>query len=109
MELHKLLYLCKREAQLLISSDESYSLTITLLVAAASRGSPRRFWQKALSLVESNRLQVYAGITGQFPSAHGLYCEPYTCVQGKTISQINLEFLCATHGFSSVVYGYLIG
>ena len=78
MQLHKLLYLRQRETQLLISSDKSYSLKITLPVAAVSRGSPRRFRQKALSLIESNRLQVYARITGQLPSAHGLYCEPYT-------------------------------
>lgn len=78
MQLHKLLYLGKRETQLLISSDESYSLKITLLVAAVPRGSSRRLRQKALSLIESNRLQVYARITGQLSSAHGLHCEPYT-------------------------------
>jgi len=78
MQLRELPYLCKRETQLLISSNEYYSLKITLLVAAVSRGSPRRFRQKAFSLIESNRLQVYARITGQLPSANGLYCGPYT-------------------------------
>lgn len=36
MQLHELFYLCKRETQLLISSDEYYSLKIALLIATVS-------------------------------------------------------------------------
>ena len=56
VQLHELFYLCKRETQLLISSNEYYSLKVALLIATVSGGSPRWFRQKAFSLIKPNCL-----------------------------------------------------